>query len=77
MAVGRSSTYESSCVQAFITDHVVAIIIMPWYGRSLCLPYLALVSFVTVLCPIWLLLLQRYRIEINGPWDEARVEQYD
>ena len=29
--------------------------------------------FVTFVCPFWLMWLQRYKNEIHGPWDEARL----
>lgn len=29
--------------------------------------------FVTFFCPFWLMWLQRYKNEIHGPWDEARL----
>lgn len=34
---------------------------------------LGLLVFVTVLCPYWLIRIQRYKFEINGPWDEAKL----
>ncbi|KMZ57928.1 Phosphatidylinositol N-acetylglucosaminyltransferase [Zostera marina] len=29
--------------------------------------------FVSVACPFWLVRLQEYKFEINGPWDEAKL----
>lgn len=34
---------------------------------------LGLLVFVTVVCPYWLIRLQEYKFEINGPWDEAKL----
>ncbi|XVF28514.1 hypothetical protein REPUB_Repub15cG0036100 [Reevesia pubescens] len=29
--------------------------------------------FVNVVCPYWLIRIQEYKFEINGPWDEAKL----
>lgn len=34
---------------------------------------LGLLVFVNVLCPYWLIRIQEYKFEINGPWDEAKL----
>ncbi|KAI3836944.1 hypothetical protein MKW98_005277 [Papaver atlanticum] len=34
---------------------------------------LSLLVFVTVICPYWLIKIQEYKFEINGPWDEAKL----
>ncbi|XP_043698066.1 phosphatidylinositol N-acetylglucosaminyltransferase subunit C [Telopea speciosissima] len=34
---------------------------------------LGLLVFVTVVCPYWLIKIQEYKFEINGPWDEAKL----
>nr|CAD1843690.1 unnamed protein product [Ananas comosus var. bracteatus] len=34
---------------------------------------LALLVFVSVVCPYWLIRIQEYKFEINGPWDEAKL----
>jgi phosphatidylinositol glycan class C protein len=33
--------------------------------------YATLIIFITVGCPFWLVFIQKYKNEINGPWDEA------
>jgi phosphatidylinositol glycan class C protein len=33
--------------------------------------FLALIFFVTFICPYWLIRIEKYKYEINGPWDEA------
>ncbi|KAL6272131.1 hypothetical protein ACE6H2_022823 [Prunus campanulata] len=35
--------------------------------------FLGLLVFVTVVCPYWLIRMQEYKFEINGPWDEAKL----
>ncbi|KAJ6801562.1 phosphatidylinositol N-acetylglucosaminyltransferase subunit C isoform X2 [Iris pallida] len=34
---------------------------------------LGLLVFVSVVCPYWLIRMQEYKFEINGPWDEAKL----
>ncbi|KAF8394936.1 hypothetical protein HHK36_018875 [Tetracentron sinense] len=34
---------------------------------------LGLLVFVTAVCPYWLIKMQEYKFEINGPWDEAKL----
>ncbi|KAH7518805.1 hypothetical protein FEM48_Zijuj09G0210000 [Ziziphus jujuba var. spinosa] len=34
---------------------------------------LGLLVFITVICPYWLIRIQEYKFEINGPWDEAKL----
>ncbi|XP_041024211.1 phosphatidylinositol N-acetylglucosaminyltransferase subunit C [Juglans microcarpa x Juglans regia] len=41
--------------------------------RLLFVLLLGLLVFVTVVCPYWLIRLQEYKFEINGPWDEAKL----
>ncbi|ODQ53563.1 phosphatidylinositol N-acetylglucosaminyltransferase [Saitoella complicata NRRL Y-17804] len=38
----------------------------------LSLLFLLLVGFITFVCPLWLINLQKYKNEIRGPWDVAR-----
>ena len=39
----------------------------------LCLAYLLLSFFLLVVCPLWYKRLQRYKNNIHGPWDEAKI----
>lgn len=34
---------------------------------------LSLLVFITFICPYWLTRIQKYKFEINGPWDEAKL----
>ncbi|XP_006647535.1 phosphatidylinositol N-acetylglucosaminyltransferase subunit C [Oryza brachyantha] len=34
---------------------------------------LVLLVFISILCPYWLIRIQEYKFEINGPWDEAKL----
>ncbi|KAF4361181.1 hypothetical protein F8388_007584, partial [Cannabis sativa] len=35
--------------------------------------FMGLLVFVNVVCPYWLIRIQEYKFEINGPWDEAKL----
>ncbi|RDX80130.1 Phosphatidylinositol N-acetylglucosaminyltransferase subunit C, partial [Mucuna pruriens] len=41
--------------------------------RLLFVLLLSLLVFVNVICPYWLIRIQEYKFEINGPWDEAKL----
>lgn len=41
--------------------------------RLLFVLLLSLLIFVNVVCPYWLIHIQEYKFEINGPWDEAKL----
>nr|POE73719.1 phosphatidylinositol n-acetylglucosaminyltransferase subunit c [Quercus suber] len=41
--------------------------------RLLFVLLLGLLVFVTVVYPYWLIRMQEYKFEINGPWDEAKL----
>lgn len=41
--------------------------------RVLFFMFLVLLVFVSVVCPYWLIRIQEYKFEINGPWDEAKL----
>ncbi|CAN4078479.1 unnamed protein product [Withania somnifera] len=34
---------------------------------------LGIFGFVNLVCPYWLIKIQEYKFEINGPWDEAKL----
>lgn len=35
--------------------------------------FVAVVIFIMLVCPYWLIRIQEYKFEINGPWDEAKL----
>ncbi|XP_058747558.1 phosphatidylinositol N-acetylglucosaminyltransferase subunit C isoform X2 [Vicia villosa] len=41
--------------------------------RMLFVLLLSLLVFVNLVCPYWLIRIQEYKFEINGPWDEAKL----
>mmetsp|Transcript_23632 Transcript_23632/g.51585 ORF Transcript_23632/g.51585 Transcript_23632/m.51585 type:complete len:320 (-) Transcript_23632:302-1261(-) len=63
-----------------ISAHASLSLLLPLLAFLLCLPvssvlavaFLQLVLFVTFLCPYFLTKIQKFKIQINGPWDEAK-----
>ncbi|CDP18208.1 unnamed protein product [Coffea canephora] len=41
--------------------------------RLLFVLFFVILAFVNVVCPYWLIRIQKYKFEINGPWDEAKL----
>lgn len=41
--------------------------------RLLFVLFLSALVFVNLACPYWLIRIQEYKFEINGPWDEAKL----
>lgn len=41
------------------------------YSKLVIYLYFATTLFITFVCPLWLIWIQRYKNQINGPWDEA------
>ncbi|ORX60400.1 phosphatidylinositol N-acetylglucosaminyltransferase [Hesseltinella vesiculosa] len=41
-------------------------------SKAVVILYLFGFSFLTFICPYWLIFIQKYKNEIHGPWDEAR-----
>eukprot|EP00158_Paraphelidium_tribonemae_P003206 Partr_v1_DN25954_c0_g1_i8_m68552 putative phosphatidylinositol glycan anchor biosynthesis, class C len=54
---------------------LVSVTIVVLLGTSLALVtiYAFLNLFITFACPFWLIWIQRYKNEIRGPWDEAKL----
>ncbi|GAB4829469.1 hypothetical protein Ancab_019142 [Ancistrocladus abbreviatus] len=52
---------------------VVTGILIHRLNRFLFVLLLGLLIFVTVVCPYLLIRIQKYKFEINGPWDEAKL----
>ncbi|XP_031099155.1 phosphatidylinositol N-acetylglucosaminyltransferase subunit C-like isoform X1 [Ipomoea triloba] len=52
---------------------VLTLVLIYQLHTLLFLLLLAVLIFVDLVCPYWLLQLQEYKFEINGPWDEAKL----
>ena len=44
-------------------------------GTTLAAAYVAVVLFVVIACPLWLVRMMRFKRQINGPWDEAKPSE--
>ncbi|KAJ3024113.1 hypothetical protein HKX48_006469 [Thoreauomyces humboldtii] len=44
-------------------------------AQSLVIIYLISITFVTFVCPYWLVHAQKYKSRIRGPWDEAQIRR--
>jgi phosphatidylinositol glycan class C protein len=52
-----------------------AVAVREAFGDTPALLHLLASSFVVVFIPVWRVLVERYKNEINGPWDEAVLQQ--
>ncbi|CAB4389669.1 phosphatidylinositol N-acetylglucosaminyltransferase [Rhizophagus irregularis] len=41
-------------------------------SKTIVILYILGITFITFVCPFWLIWIQKYKNEIHGPWDEAR-----
>lgn len=57
---------------SFILMGLALCLIFPLH-RLLFSLFLSLLFFVNLICPYWLIKIQAYKFEINGPWDEAKL----
>ncbi|KAI7899785.1 phosphatidylinositol N-acetylglucosaminyltransferase subunit C [Cokeromyces recurvatus] len=48
------------------------IILFIYISKAVVIIYILGFSFITIICPYWLIFIQKYKNEIHGPWDEAR-----
>ncbi|XP_031475604.1 phosphatidylinositol N-acetylglucosaminyltransferase subunit C-like [Nymphaea colorata] len=70
--IKKYSTKVHLCFSLHLTCATLAIL-FPLH-HSLFALFLALLLFITVVCPYWLIrIIQEYKFEINGPWDEAKL----
>ncbi|KAK2995302.1 hypothetical protein RJ640_010908 [Escallonia rubra] len=52
---------------------VLTLTFVSWFRGSLFVLLLGVLVFVNLVCPYWLIRIQEYKFEINGPWDEAKL----
>nr|GMD82711.1 phosphatidylinositol N-acetylglucosaminyltransferase subunit C-like [Ipomoea batatas] len=52
---------------------VLTLVLIYQLHTLLFLLLLAVLIFIDLVCPYWLIQLQEYKFEINGPWDEAKL----
>ena len=49
----------------------VAVALLAVLSMPAAAAFMAAVLFVSFICPLWLICIQKYKQKINGPWDEA------
>ncbi|CAN6451367.1 unnamed protein product [Victoria cruziana] len=69
--IKKYSTKLHLCFSFLLTCSTLAIL-FPLH-HSLSALFFGLLLFVSVVCPYWLIRIQEYKFEINGPWDEAKL----
>lgn len=52
---------------------IVTLVFVYEFHTLLFVLLLGLLVFITLVCPYWLIRIQEYKFEINGPWDEAKL----
>ncbi|CAG8459684.1 11742_t:CDS:2 [Diversispora eburnea] len=55
----------------FLLVFLAAILFMD-ISKAVVIIYILMITFITFVCPYWLIWIQKYKKEIHGPWDEAR-----
>ncbi|XP_050232012.1 phosphatidylinositol N-acetylglucosaminyltransferase subunit C [Mercurialis annua] len=65
----------SSCLYLMFSFGLMSVTLALVYTlhRLLFVLFLCLLVFVSIVCPYWLIKIQEYKFEINGPWDEAKL----
>jgi len=68
-----SLTYYLISTIVFI---IIAIILFIPLSKVVIIIFCSVVFFVNFICPIWLISVQKYKNQINGPWDEAKMKVF-
>ncbi|KAI9474165.1 MAG: phosphatidylinositol N-acetylglucosaminyltransferase subunit C [Benjaminiella poitrasii] len=64
----------NTCIQIGITLALLltCAVFFIQISKAVVIIYILGFSFITFVCPYWLIFIQKYKNEIHGPWDEAR-----
>ncbi|MQM16285.1 hypothetical protein Taro_049241 [Colocasia esculenta] len=68
----KKYSFKLHLLFSFLLMNMALGLIFPLH-RLLFLVFLGLLFFIMVVCPYWLIRIQEYKFEINGPWDEAKL----
>ncbi|XP_077234092.1 phosphatidylinositolglycan synthase family protein isoform X1 [Tasmannia lanceolata] len=68
----KKYSFKLHLLFSFVLMIVTLCIIFPLH-RLLFVLFFGLLVFITFVCPYWLIKIQEYKFEINGPWDEAKL----
>ncbi|KAF9161635.1 hypothetical protein DFQ26_004363 [Actinomortierella ambigua] len=66
------STSNTGNLALTITLFLTATTLFSQISPAIMVIYILGMTFLTFVCPYWLIWIQRYKNEIHGPWDEAR-----
>lgn len=61
--IGHMATSVAACMTAVLLVTKASIVVTSALICSL--------ACITFICPMWLVRIQKYKAQINGPWDEA------
>ncbi len=51
--------------------HITVLVLLVVISATVASVYAAMLVFVTFVCPLYLMRVQKCKAQINGPWDEA------
>jgi len=68
-----SVVYDLISTALFI---IMAIVLFIPISKVVIVTFCCAVFFVNFICPIWLISVQKYKNQINGPWDEAKMKVF-
>jgi len=55
---------------------IIAILLFIPISKVVIVTFCSVVFFVNFICPSWLISVQKYKNQINGPWDEAKMKVF-
>jgi len=55
---------------------IIAIVLFIPISKIVIITFSLTVFFINFICPIWLISVQKYKNQINGPWDEAKMKVF-
>ena len=73
----RAALYKRSVVAHGVLAAVLNIAVVYFLAQiwpTLALVWVAALLFITFICPYWLISMKKYKNQIRGPWDEAKVK---
>jgi phosphatidylinositol glycan class C protein len=55
---------------------IIAVLLFIPISKVVIITFCSVVFFVNFICPVWLISVQKYKNQINGPWDEAKMKVF-
>jgi len=63
--------YPALFIYSTVGISVLVTVLLYPLSRALTILWALWIIFISFVCPFWLIWIQKYKNEINGPWDEA------